>query len=174
MIHQSGTYGEHVTFWTFAEQRPLGQYFVKLLRQLGYHASLQVINGNHYWPKVGNSNTNAQVALSFWYADYPTPGEFFLPVLSCHSCIPRSKDNQNLAQYCNPVMDSLMTRALNTQPTNPAAANLQWVNIDRRVTRQAPWVPLYNHMWTGFVSERVGNYQYDPMWTVLIDQLWVH
>jgi ABC-type transport system substrate-binding protein len=175
MIARSGTYGEHVTFWTYSDpsEPALGQYMVKLLRQLGYRASLRIVNGNRYWGIVGNSNTKAQVGLSWWYIDYPTPGGFFLPVLSCHSFAPHSTDNQNLAEYCNPAFDRLMTRALNTQATNPAAANLQWVNIDRRVSQAAPWVPLFTQRWTGFVSKRVRNYQYDPEWAVLLAQLWV-
>jgi len=175
MIHRSGTYGERVTFWTFSDpsEPALGRYMVTLLRRLGYRASLQILDENHYWPIVQNSNTKAQIGLSWWANDYPTPGAFFLPVLSCHSFAPRSPDNQNLAQYCNPATDRLMTRALDTQATNSPAANAQWVNVDRRVTGQAPWVPLFTQRWTGFVSRRVGNYQYNPEWAVLLDQLWV-
>jgi hypothetical protein len=34
-------------------------------------------------------------------------------------------------------------------------------------------VPLYNPSAVTALSARVGNYQYHPFWTVLLDQLWV-
>ncbi len=34
-------------------------------------------------------------------------------------------------------------------------------------------VPMYDLRAVQFVSERVGNHQYHPMWEILRDQLWV-
>jgi hypothetical protein len=34
-------------------------------------------------------------------------------------------------------------------------------------------VPLYNPRALVVVSARVGNYQFHPLWQLLIDQLWV-
>jgi len=34
-------------------------------------------------------------------------------------------------------------------------------------------VPLFNPKLTDVVSQRVGNYQHNPQWGVLLDQLWV-
>ena len=56
---------------------------------------------------------------------------------------------------------------------NPGAAANLWAHIDHKIVGQAPWVPLYNPRALVLVSPRVGNYQFDPFWTVLIDQLWV-
>lgn len=51
MVARSGTYGEHVTFWTYSNpgEPALGRYFVKVLRELGYRASLRVVPGDRYW-----------------------------------------------------------------------------------------------------------------------------
>jgi hypothetical protein len=38
---------------------------------------------------------------------------------------------------------------------------------------QAPVVPLFTLKNVDIVSQRVGNYQYNPQWHVLVDQLWV-
>ena len=38
---------------------------------------------------------------------------------------------------------------------------------------QAPVVPAYNRSNVDFVSKRVGNYEYNPQWGPLIDQIWV-
>ena len=32
---------------------------------------------------------------------------------------------------------------------------------------------MYNVKVTDFVSRRVGNYQYNPQWGALLDQMWV-
>jgi ABC-type transport system substrate-binding protein len=44
---------------------------------------------------------------------------------------------------------------------------------DREVVGQAPWVPIYNPVSTVLLSPRVGNYQFDPYYQLLIDRLWV-
>jgi hypothetical protein len=45
--------------------------------------------------------------------------------------------------------------------------------IDRELVAEAPWVPLYNPRDPTVLSARVGNYQFHPYWSLLIDQLWV-
>ena len=41
------------------------------------------------------------------------------------------------------------------------------------IVGQASWVPIYNPRYLVMLSARTGNYQFDPYWSVLIDQLWV-
>jgi len=50
---------------------------------------------------------------------------------------------------------------------------LLWADIDWEIVDQAPWVPLYNRRALVVLSVRVGNYQFHPLWELLIDQLWV-
>jgi ABC-type transport system substrate-binding protein len=52
-----------------------------------------------------------------------------------------------------------------TQPRRP--------QTDRKVTDLAPIVPLYTPRNVALVSKRAGNFQYHPLYTVLLDQLWV-
>ena len=59
------------------------------------------------------------------------------------------------------------------QVTDPAAATALWADIDRRLTWQAPWLFLYNNRQADFVSERVGNFQYNLQYGILLDQMWV-
>jgi peptide/nickel transport system substrate-binding protein len=53
------------------------------------------------------------------------------------------------------------------------AASALWQKAERAVLAQAPIVPTYNQQDVSFVSKRVGNFQYNPQWRVLLDQLWV-
>jgi hypothetical protein len=43
--------------------------------------------------------------------------------------------------------------------------------VDRRLTDDAPWVPLANTSWVDFLSTRVTNYQYNSAFGLLLDQL---
>jgi ABC-type transport system substrate-binding protein len=57
---------------------------------------------------------------------------------------------------------------------SPGIAAEKWRQIDRQLTNDATWLPLYNPRVPVALSERVGNYQYHPFWQLLLDQLWVH
>jgi peptide/nickel transport system substrate-binding protein len=105
--------------------------------------------------------------------DYPSAGAVFPPLLTCASFRPRSSSNQNWSEFCNKRIDGEIARASALQSTDPQAASALWGKIDRDVTRQAPWVPLHNPRSLNFVSRRVGNYQHNPQWGTLLDQLWV-
>ncbi len=59
------------------------------------------------------------------------------------------------------------------QARAPDAAAALWALIDREIVDQAPWVPIYNPVVTTLLSPRTGNYQFDPYYWLLIDQLWV-
>ena len=179
LVRQSGTYGDKVTVVTGTKltQIPgqaVGSYVVSVLRQLGYRASLRAIaSPQTYWNTVGNSRDRIQVGEFFWYQDYPAPWDFFGPLFSCQSFLPASPANVNESEFCNPRLDAQFRQALSTQARSPNAAGLLWANIDREITGQAPWVPLYNPRPLIVVSARVGNYQFHPLWELLIDQLWV-
>jgi peptide/nickel transport system substrate-binding protein len=64
-------------------------------------------------------------------------------------------------------------RAQALEPTAPGSANEAWAAIDRQITNQAPWLPLYNPRLNIATSSRVGNYQYHPFFGLLLDRLWV-
>ena len=59
------------------------------------------------------------------------------------------------------------------QATDPQGANALWTKVDRELTDEAPWLLLYNNKQADFVSERVGNFQYNLQYGILLDQLWV-
>src|SRR5262249_22500402 len=97
----------------------------------------------------------------------------FLPLLTCHSFYANPASTNNLARFCDPHVDQLARRAQAAQLTDPAAARKLWARVDRIVTDQAPWAPLYDGALTVFVSARVGNYQAPPLCGPLLDQMWI-
>jgi peptide/nickel transport system substrate-binding protein len=177
LVRKSGTRGMAVTVAVAPADAAnptdrIGPYLVSVLDRLGYRASLRVLS--KYWlSEIADSRAPAQIAWFTWYQDYPTPSNFVDPLLTCDSFVPRSADNLNVAEFCSASLDRQIRRATSLETTEPGAAAQLWARIDRRLTDQAPWLPLYNPQVLIALSPRVGNYQYHPYWQVLLDQLWV-
>jgi peptide/nickel transport system substrate-binding protein len=106
-----------------------------------------------------------QIAGSAWLADYPAASNF-ITLASC-------SHPENHGDFCDREIDATIRRALRLQERDPAAASESWAAIDRELTDRAPWVFLYTQSSANFVSKRVGNYQYHPLWGTLYGQLWV-
>jgi peptide/nickel transport system substrate-binding protein len=174
LVARSGTRGMKVKFWSWTGLGGLGPYAVKLLRSLGYQASLKSVGNPPYFAVVSDSRTRAQIGTDEWISDYPAPSGFFNAVLTCASFLPRTGANSNRSEFCDHHIDRLTNRALAAQGANPDAAPAAWQRVDRETVRAAPWVPLANPHVIDVVSKRVGNYQYTPAGSgMLIDQLWV-
>jgi peptide/nickel transport system substrate-binding protein len=106
------------------------------------------------------------------YYGLPRTPESLLTALTCDS-IRTGKQNLNPSFLCDRKVDAEITRAQKIQITNPDAAVRTWARIENQLVDLAPWVPLFTP-WSGdLVSQRVGNYQYNPGWGILLDQLWV-
>jgi YVTN family beta-propeller protein len=180
LVSASGTRGAQVTvitgaFGTNIPDQATGQYLVSVLDQLGYRASLQVITDwRAYDQRLYDSRQRTQVGWFSWYQDYPAPSDFISPLLTCHSFIPDNPGNLNAAEFCNRRIDAQVTQALAFQAHNPSTADALWAHIDHQIVNQTPWLPIYNPRSLVVLSTRVGNYQFDPYWSVLIDQLWVY
>jgi len=175
LISASHTNGMKVTIVN--PNVPLGQatglYFVSLLNQLGYRASLKQLAPAVQDPLVKNSQNKVQMSFQVWYLDYPAASDFLNVLTGCGSFHPNSDANQNVAEFCNSKIQSDMSRALSAQLTNPNAANQLWARVDQEVTDQAPQIVMFNPKVVNFVSNRVGNFVANPQWQWLIDQSWV-
>ena len=163
-----------VTVWN-ALGEPVGAYLVHLLRQLGYQATLRVVPFGHMYAEAGDSRRKIQLGTAGWAVDIPAPSDFFLQVLNCRSFYQDPTSTDNLAEFCDPHADKLAGEAQAAQQTDPAAARGLWAQVDRVVTGQAPWVPIFNRsIGTWFVSARVRNCQESPYYGgPLLDQIWV-
>jgi peptide/nickel transport system substrate-binding protein len=170
LIEQSGTKGARVTVWINREKRAMARYFVSLLRALGYRSSLRVFPDYHtYRTAMAHSRESAQMGVDGWAADAAAPSDFTWP-FRCASLAPRSVDTANLARFCDRGIESRIEAALKAR--GPRADTL-WRRVYRDLEAAAPAVPLVNRRSVVFVSERVGHYQPHPLWTTLLEQLWV-
>jgi ABC-type oligopeptide transport system substrate-binding subunit len=107
------------------------------------------------------------MGFSGWASDYPAESGFIVPVLSC------AARRSSGSQFCDPALERRMDEATRLQITDLASAHRRWSSIDHAITDRAPWVPLVSRSWVNVVSERLGNFQVNPQWGPLIDQMWV-
>jgi YVTN family beta-propeller protein len=176
LAHESGTTHVPVTVWTFKEEanRGVNSYLVRMLKELGYRASLRTVPIDQFYATAGNSSRKIQLGLTGWIANIPTASDFFLPALTCRSFYNDPGSYANYGRFCDPHADQLASEAQTAQQTDPAAARRVWAQADRIVTDQAPWVPIFNQSGIWFVSARVRNCQESPYYVgPLFDQVWV-
>ena len=180
MVARSGTRGDRVVVWAWggSDSTVLVRPIVRTLDQLGYRASAHVTPatgaGFGAWnATTANSKARVSAVLSGWTADYPNPIDFLDLLLSCKAFVPASPTNLNTAELCDPRLDALIHQAKVTQVRDPARGAALWQAADRRAVDQAPWAPLLNNVGTDVLSAHTGNYQHNPEWAVLVDQLWV-
>jgi YVTN family beta-propeller protein len=174
LVGLSGTSGSRVVVWTNPFGEPSARSIVPALQRLGYRVRLNVVPIKRYFHAVGDSRNRIQVGSGVWSADYPAAADFLSHLLSCAAFVPRSPHNINLAEFCDRRIDARMRRAAAMQATDPERANRLWAAVDRRMVDAAPWLPLVIEQSVELVSKRVGNYQYNPQYGSLIDQLWLH
>jgi ABC-type transport system substrate-binding protein/DNA-binding SARP family transcriptional activator len=176
LVAASGTKAMKVTVWntpgppgTIAETKDA----VTVLDQLGYRATLRLLPDTTYFTYTNDSRNHAQVIDGGWSADYGDADDF-IGKLTCRYFIPRDGlDTADASEFCDPSLDNQVARANALQTTDPSAANGLWAQLDDKLTNLAIWVPTVTPNEIDLISRRVGHYQYNPVWGVLLDQLWV-
>jgi YVTN family beta-propeller protein len=169
LVRRSGTSGAHVTLLQFTNiRRELGQAIVSTLRTIGYRAKLDDISSQAFFgPQQAQLFRSAQAGTDDWQPDYVTPSDFFVPLVTCGQV-------GNGGGFCDPGLDARIHKALTDQALQGGVALQEWTGIDRSVVRSAVDVPIANSLEADFVAGRVGDFQFNPQWGVLVDQLWVH
>jgi len=177
LVQESGTKGMKVVVNGTTDQanKALVQQMVSDLNAIGYKASSQLLTGSIQYPFVQNSNNSAKwnVAWSAWYQDYPAQSDFLNVLLGCTSIHKGSDASPNIAAFCDKKIQAQIDKAEKMAATDPAGAAKIWTQIDHADTDAAPWVDLYNPKQIDFLASNVHNYQWNPQWYILIDQLWL-
>ena len=97
----SGTRGQRIIVWGFGRFKPLVTYAVRVLRQLGYHASAHIIDEGEYFQRFPDSRTRAQVGVAQWLADYPAAANMLTPFF-CSTFVPANPSaNGNWSELCD-------------------------------------------------------------------------
>lgn len=165
LVAASGTGGTPVVVWARSSYKLFFSQLVDALRGLGYPARLKFVDDSQYYTALEKAGPGkVQAGYIGWGADVPRPAGFIRSLLDYL---------KRTTGFRDATIDREIERALQLQQTDAFAANELWARIDRMIVDRAPLVPLYNARAAVFVSARVGNYQYHPMWFTLLDQLWV-
>jgi ABC-type transport system substrate-binding protein/DNA-binding SARP family transcriptional activator/sugar lactone lactonase YvrE len=166
LVATSGRAGDRVVVWSAGYMRPIGQYFTRLLNQLGFRATLHVPADKDYGA-IYDPGTQAQAGTAQWGADYLAPSTFIQPPFTC---APRDRYSNNLSKLCDGTLERRIRRALATPPAEAAGA---WAAADHRLSDVAAAVPLTNRRSVVLVSKRVGNVKTHGQFFTLLDQMWV-
>lgn len=172
LVAASHTKGMRVRVLDAVRSPPLDA-LVALLRDLGYRASVRLAPGRAYNRVAPDSRNHVQIASGGWGTDYPAASDFFDIKLSCRALRLASPLNTNDSLFCDRHIEAEADRARRRALTDPAAAERLWEHVYRDVVDQAPWLFAATPRYTDLVSKRAGNYQFHPLWGLLVDQLWV-
>ena len=166
LVAASGTRGARVIVWTRPSYRSFYTHVVTALRRIDYRAHLRVADDDQaYYEMLAKEGVQKVQAGSVeWITAYPSAGDYIAGLLD----FLRSSSG-----FYDRAIERQVARARKLQQTDPLAANDLWARVDRMIVDRAPVVPMYNPRFIAFVSARVGNFQYHPLWLTLVDQLWV-
>jgi len=177
LVKESGTLGDKVVVNGTNDQvgTELAEQMVSDLDSIGYKASTQLLSASVQYPFVQNSANWSKwnVAWSAWYQDYPAPSDFLNVLLGCGHIAKNSDASPNIAAFCDKSIQAQISKAESEEAADPSAASALWTTIDHEDTLQAPWVDLYNPKQIDFLASNVHNYEWNPQWYILIDQLWL-
>jgi peptide/nickel transport system substrate-binding protein len=168
LVRESGTFGEQVTVSGMNDEpyipRGVPAYIAEILRLLGYHVTVHLLPGAAITQQM---RRRYQItADGDWLADYPDPSSYLPQFFGCNG------GNGN-GFFCSAAIDREMAEASSLELSHPAAAAALWTSIDHQLTDDAAWVPTVNEREVDFVSSRLRNYEYNPVWGFLADQSWL-
>jgi YVTN family beta-propeller protein len=177
LVEASGTKGMRVTVWSSTRFAPVSKHFAAVLDDLGYRASVKVVGVDDFYAFfefIANSKNRAQ-AGGFWNQSGIPSTSLLLSYLgpTCDSFRPNDPNNGNVSEFCDPDVDQQFAKAVALQVTDPAAARDAWTELDRTITDLVPFIPVVVPENVDFVSKRVGNYQYNAAYGMLLAQVWV-
>jgi peptide/nickel transport system substrate-binding protein len=171
LVQQSGTYGAPVTLLETSDLPVrLGQVVIASLRAIGYRARLTYLPPDKAFSgPPQNFYLRYQAGFVGWYADYVSAAEVIASTVQCSDIA----QGANWGHFCDHNLDAKIATALGQETSNPGLASQDWTAIDHKIVDMAVEVPLNNRLTTDFLARRVGDYQYNPQWGPLLDQLWV-
>jgi YVTN family beta-propeller protein len=161
LVAASGTRGTTVTVWGWTDDATISPRVIRntarVLRRLGYRTRIHLI------PHASFGSPGSIQLIPAGWLDM-SAYNFFAQWLSCSG-------ETDHGWFCDPRLDHAMRYARSLDAVNPRAAASRWATIDRDVVDQAAWVPLVNARLIDLVSARVSNYQFQPYWGIIADQL---
>ena len=159
-----------MTFWYEPDfpgsPKAQAEYFVRLLEKLGFVADLR--STPNIFAALTDPSRGVQIAPAGWGADFPSASNFIATLVGC-DLFP----DPNYGDFCDREIDRMIEHAVQVSTEDPAASGQAWAEVDRAITDQAPFVSQTNSIRVDLISKRLENYQYNPVWGLLLAQAWV-
>lgn len=136
MIQQAGLAGTPVTVWseTRSPRQEYMTYYAQLLNQIGFKATLKVIQDAVYFQTIGNEALHPQTGFADWDEDFPNPSDFYL-LLDARSI--QAQNNENYGDVNDPHIQSELTKLDAVPAAQLSSVASEWQALDEYVTKQA-------------------------------------
>lgn len=162
LVTAAGEQGTEVVLLAREYLRPITAPVLAAFQAIGLRPRARYVEDVDYLSTLFRGEADA--GLWGWIADYPSASTWIRPQFACGA---------HPYGFCDRALDRAMDAAERLGATDPSAAHAAWARIDRTITMHAPFVPLFVAQLPYLVSERVGNYQYSPVYELLLEQVWV-
>jgi peptide/nickel transport system substrate-binding protein len=154
LVKEANPSDREITVWTDSldPNDVAGEYYESVLDQIGFDATLKVVNADNYFTLVGNASTpDLDTGWANWFEDYPHPNDFFEPLLSGESIAPTN--STNLSRTDDPKLNAKIAE-LGAEPLSPEIED-GYAELDKAYMEQAPWAPYGNRRLSLFVSSDI-------------------
>ncbi len=154
MIASAGLAGTAVTVWseTRSPRQEFMSYYTDLLNQLGFKATLKVIQDSVYFQTIGNQSQNAQTGFADWSQDFPNPSDFYL-LLSKAGI--QATNNENFGNVDDPKIESQLAPLVAQPASQLQSSAAAWTTLDKYVADQGYTVSFGYDTAPKFTSNRV-------------------
>jgi peptide/nickel transport system substrate-binding protein len=176
LIREAGVKGQRVTVWGLADDgqhAAVARYFTNLLNQLGFKATTRLLSVDDYFGFLPAFPDKVQMAGFYEQSATRSGSDTIVGTFTCPDFPTAIPYQGQPAGFCSRTLDARVRQAIALDETDAVAANALWAQIDQTVVKAAPAVMAFNPTDVTFVSQRVGNYQHNPVYQVMLDQLWV-
>lgn len=116
---------------------------------------INTVSNSVYYTEIGNVKRETDLVFYGWCPDWPSAATFIPPLYDGDSITPQG--NNNVSQYDNPEVNKRIDEIL--KMTDPQQANEAWGELDKRIMRDAPIVPLMADNRTGLIGSKVTGAQ---------------
>jgi peptide/nickel transport system substrate-binding protein len=154
MVRDAGLAGTPVTVWseTRSPRQQYCEYLVSVLNELGFNATLKVIQDSVYFQTIGNAHTRAQTGFADWSQDFPHPSDFYL-LLSKAGIQP--VNSENFGNVNDPKIESMLA-PLNAVPSSKLdSVRPRWEDLEKYVAKQGYIAEFGYQTQPKFMSNRV-------------------
>ena len=116
LVRASGTVNDTVILLQKRGANPrVGRELVTTRRSIGYRAQLREVPAVLLPQPTARPDNTAEAGYQGWGADYVTPADFFVPLVTCGQILSNG--------FCDPGLDAEINKALTDQALQPGVVS---------------------------------------------------